>query len=78
MIRSEHPVIMADGSENYGLIKHYSDSGRMIKQIETGDIYGEAVDLYPCRYTYEETGEPEELTDTEALRLITGGAPDAT
>lgn len=78
MIRSEHPVIMEDGSENYGLIKHYSDSGRMIKQIETGDIYGEAVDLYPCRYTYEETGEPEELTDSDALRIITGGVTDGT
>lgn len=78
MIRSEYPVIMEDGSENYGLIKHYSDSGRMIKQIETGGIYGEAVDLYPCRYTYEETGEPEELTDSDALRIITGGAPDGT
>lgn len=40
------------------LVKHYSDEGFLIKQIETGTLYAEAVDLRPCRYTYEETDEP--------------------
>lgn len=39
-------------------IKHYSDRGMMIRQIETGIIYEEAEDNIPCRYTYEETNEP--------------------
>lgn len=37
------------------LIKHISDSGKMIRQIETGREYSSAVDVIPCKYTYEET-----------------------
>lgn len=40
------------------LIRHYSDSGMMIKQVETGIEYSEAIDVQPCAYTYEETGNP--------------------
>lgn len=48
------------------LIKHYSDAGFLIRQIETGILYGEAVDLRPCRYTYEETDEkPYEPEDED-------------
>ena len=36
------------------LVRHYSDEGRPIRQIETGVIYNEAVDVVPCRFTYEE------------------------
>lgn len=49
------------------LIKHESDSGKMIRQVETGKEYASAVDVIPCRYTYEETDEPieqeEEIVD---------------
>lgn len=37
------------------LVKHYSDGGFFIRQKETGAEYAEAVDVIPCRYTYEET-----------------------
>lgn len=37
------------------LIKTYSDM-YTIKQVETGLIYGEAIDI-PGKYTYEETEE---------------------
>jgi hypothetical protein len=37
------------------LIKTYSDM-YMIRQIETGEIYDEAIDI-PGKYTYEETEE---------------------
>jgi hypothetical protein len=47
------------------LVKHYSDSGFLIRQIETGALYGEAVDLRPCRYTYEETDLPENPEEPE-------------
>ena len=39
-------------------IHHYSDEGFMIKQIETEILYEDAIDIVPCRYTYEETDEP--------------------
>lgn len=39
------------------LIKHYSDAGFMLLQIETGIKYADPVDVVPCRYTYEETNE---------------------
>ena len=37
------------------LIKHESDCGKMIRQKETGREYSSAVDVIPCKYTYEET-----------------------
>lgn len=42
---------------NERLVKHYSDKGVKLKQVETGFIYDEAIDLIPCPYTYEETDE---------------------
>lgn len=39
-------------------IRHYSDNAVMIRQVETGNLYEDAVDTVPCRYTYEETEEP--------------------
>ena len=30
----------------------------MIRQIETGILYEDAVDQAPCKYIYEETDEP--------------------
>lgn len=40
------------------LIKTYSDAGFIIKQVETGIEYGEAVDVLPLKYTYVETDKP--------------------
>ena len=42
------------------LIRHYSDTGMMLLQIETGIEYSDAVDVVPCRYTYKETDKPAE------------------
>ena len=56
MIRTEY---LKDGK----LIRHYSDSGMMLLQVETGIQYEEAVDVVPCPYTYEETSEPLEAPD---------------
>lgn len=68
-------------SETTGnLIRHYSDSGMMIKQVETGNLYSAAVDVVPCRYSYEETDTPvpdTELSAEEALKIIVGGDGDA-
>jgi hypothetical protein len=50
---------------NDRLVRHYSDKGMMIKQVETGIEYADAVDVIPCRYTYEETATPIETTEEE-------------
>lgn len=42
---------------NERLVKHYSDKGMTLLQVETGVEYDEAVDVIPCRYTYEETNK---------------------
>lgn len=58
------------------IIRHYSDAGMRIRQVETGNIYDDAADIIPCRYTYEETDEPiedAEPTAEEALSIILGG-----
>ena len=39
------------------LIRHYSDAGYMLLQVETGAKYSDPIDLVPCSYTYEETDE---------------------
>lgn len=44
------------------LIKHESDCGKIIRQVETGREYSSAVDVLPCKYTYEET---EKLIENE-------------
>ena len=40
---------------NERLIRHKSDNNKFILQVETGLEYVEAVDVIPCRFTYEET-----------------------
>ena len=57
-------------------VRHYSDVGLKLRQIETGLIFPDAIDVIPCQYTYEETDIPlddDELDDSDALRIITGG-----
>lgn len=51
-------MIIAELIENEERIHHYSDEGFKILQIETGHIYEDAIDVMPCRYTYEETDIP--------------------
>lgn len=61
------------------LIKTYSDSGMMIQQEQTGDIYPEAIDVESAGYTYVETDthiEEDELSDTEALNILLGRESD--
>lgn len=57
MIKTE---FLNDGT----LIKHYSDAGYMLLQVETGIKYADPVDVVPCRYTYEETDELIESGET--------------
>lgn len=50
MIKTE---FLNDGT----LIKHFSDAGFMLLQVETGIKYADPIDVYPCRYTYKEIDE---------------------
>jgi hypothetical protein len=68
MIKTE---FLNDGT----LVKHYSDAGFMLRQVETGAMYSDPIDIVPCPYTYEETDEyidggDEEITDEEFLDMI--------
>lgn len=57
-----------------GLIYTYSDVGKKIQKIGTDEIYDTAIDLPNAGYTYAETDADSEITDSEALEIITGGA----
>ena len=59
MLITEHPY---NGNEN--LIRHSSDAGFTIIQNETGNEYGEAIDRFPCPYTYTETDHKIEEDET--------------
>ena len=68
-------------SDGVNLYRTYSDSRLMIKQVETGDVYTEAIDVENAAYTYEETGmsiDADELTDMRlsaverSINIITG------
>lgn len=54
MIVREFYEVRSDGVRLY---KTYSDSGLMIKQNESGNIYSEAVDVENAPFTYTETDE---------------------
>ena len=57
-----------------GLVYTYSDVGKKIHKIGTDEIYDTAIDLPNAGYTYAETDADSEITDSEALEIITGGA----
>ena len=65
MLIEEYPYA---GRDN--LIRHYSDAGMMIRQVETGNEYGEAIDRYPCHFTYEETDTPIEPEGSEETEMV--------
>lgn len=83
MIVREHYKTRTDGVELY---KTYSDAGYLIRQVETGAEYDEAIDVDGAPHTYTETGKlvtdnfdietanPEQLrerlTDTETAAKI--------
>lgn len=58
------------------LVKTYSNKGMMIRQIGTGNLYSEAIDLLTSSISYEETDIPscpeDEISDSEALAIIMG------
>ena len=78
MIQREFYKKRLDGINLY---RTYSDSKLMIRQIETGNVYAEAIDVENSAYTYEETDmsiDADELTDMRlsaverSINIITG------
>lgn len=58
-------------SDGVSLYRTYSDAGYMIRQVQTGAEYDEAIDVADAPYTYEETEtkiQPDDTDDTAALR----------
>lgn len=43
--------------DGVNLYRNYSDTDHKIRQIETGIIYDEAIDVESANFTYEETDE---------------------
>jgi len=50
-------------SDGVKLYRTYSNENFKIKQIETGNIYDEAIDIEGANYTYVETKEKIEETE---------------
>ena len=46
-------------------VRHYSDEGFYLLQVETGIEYSDAIDVVPCRYSYEETDKVIEDDDAQ-------------
>ena len=62
MIKREYYLTREDGVNLY---RTYSDEGFKIRQVQTGIIYDEAIDVDFANYTYEETDEKVEIVEEE-------------
>lgn len=76
-LKSEYPYYYENLSyelTNKQFIRTYAEdkNGKQyhIKQVETGAIYSEAVDIYPSKYTYEATDIPVDEDNSENLKGI--------
>ena len=61
--------------DGVNLYRTYSDENFYLRQIETGNIYAEAVDVEDAPYTYEETEDVIE-DDLKELLNIDGSNMD--
>ena len=69
-------MIKTEMLRNDTLIKHYSDLGVMLKQEETGMLYADPVEIYPCPFTYTETDIPIEEEEEVSEEQIKAQAYD--
>lgn len=49
--------------DGVNLYRTYSDENYKIRQVETGVIYDEAIDIEGAEYTYKETEEKIEISE---------------
>ena len=67
-------MIIVEKVDNDTRERRYSDKNVMLRQVETGILYEDAVDVIPCRYTYEESDVPiESITVAETNPITTEG-----
>jgi hypothetical protein len=66
-------MIIIEQIENGERERRYSDKNMKLRQIETGNVYEDAVDVIPCRYTYEETDIPIEEFDEKEYEVNQNG-----
>lgn len=57
--------ILSTDENGVSLIKRYSDQGFLLLQLDTGEMYGEAIDLNTANKVYEETDIPMEKDNEE-------------
>lgn len=68
MIKRE---LFKERKDGVKLYRTYSDENYRIKQIETGNIYDEAIDVEDANFTYVETNEKiEESEENEIYTKI--------
>ena len=65
------------GVRHENLIRTYSNAKKVIKQLETGIEYDEAIDILPIRFTYAETDKDVvfEVEPIEELEVEEGDEP---
>ena len=56
-------------SDGVNLYRTYSDSKLMIRQVETGNVYAEAIDVENAAYTYDETDMSIDIDESTDMRL---------
>ena len=64
-------MIIVELVDNDTRERRYSDKNVMLRQVETGIFYEDAVDVIPCRYTYEESDVLIESVDYSEDNLLT-------
>lgn len=60
-------MILTELLNNGTLIKHYSDQGYLLLQVETSAKYLDPIDVNPCPFTYIETNEKAEEVEEEII-----------
>lgn len=73
-------MIIVELVDNETRERRYSDKNVKLLQKETGILYDDAVDVIPCKYTYEESDEPivvpeEPIDVSEQPPMIPGFIP---
>lgn len=65
-------------NDGVNLYRIYSDAGMMILQVETGNVYEEAIDVEEAPYTYVEYAEPTDDPEDTAPAVEAEGAQPLT
>ena len=63
-------MILEEFLKNNTLVRHYSDKNLKLRQIETGLVYDDPIDINPCPYTYEEITEPIDGQTIEYIGVL--------